>query len=438
MRTQCKKIEETFIKLEAQFLNILQACPAEMNIEAYTKQHRDVRELKENSKHSLDGSKTALKRLDVLTQNISKDKNDFEAAQKVAAQRQKEEEEKAAREATAREAAAAANVVPTQIALVQPHQEVKQVINVQENSDTKTLYNNYKQLLVNTRNATRLLEETPGLQQVRFALKLVINNAINLLNEKNKTTLIDGHKKLMSLLSGQRCSTSKGDVSVTDHVQAVDWCRLKIAEKLIDRCDKEQSVTFYVAALTIAIWQQFPEFGEIFKAVLYKECPFLIPFKPPMINNMSNEDFMQSWGFRLNDNGTCESHTYYESRTTKFAGLLAALWITHSKNGNGPNPFGIENGWRYLAMVFNNPPDTNYLHILGKILETTGSALHQAYGKQFVKLMFFLKDRYIPAVQSSVDEETSAPFNRLRETVMKFFTESRFAEPKGKLTPGYW
>lgn len=89
-------------------------------------------------------------------------------------------------------------------------------------------------------------------------------------------------------------------------------------------------------------------------------------------------------------------------------------------------------------MVFNNPPDTNYLHILGKILETAGSALHQAYGKQFIKVMLFLRDKYIPAVQSSVDEETSAPFNRLRETLMKFFTENRFAEPKGKLTPGYW
>lgn len=320
MRTQIKNIEETFIKLEAHFLNILQSCPPEMNVEAYTKQHRELRNLKESSKNSLDGSKLALKKLDALTQNLNKEKNDFEAAQKIAAQRQREDEEKAAKEAAAREAAA--NIVPTPIVLIQPHHEVNQVTNVEESSDTRTQFSNYKQLLTNTRNVTRLLEETPGLQQVRFALKLVINNAINLLNEKNKTTLLDGHKKLMNLLSGQRCSTSKGDVSVTDHVQAVDWCRLKIAEKLIDRCDKEQSVTFYVAALTIAIWNQFPEFGEIFKAVLYKECPFLIPFKPPMINNMSNEDFLQSWGFRLNENGTCESHSHYESRTTKFAGKL--------------------------------------------------------------------------------------------------------------------
>jgi hypothetical protein len=119
-------------------------------------------------------------------------------------------------------------------------------------------------------------------------------------------------------------------------------------------------------------------------------------------------------------------------------GLIAALWITPSKNGNGPNPFNIENAWYYLASVFNNPPDTNYLHILEKILETAGSALHQSFGSQFIKIMLFLRDKYIPAVQSSVDEETSASFNRLRDTVMKFFAESRFAEPRGKLSPGYW
>jgi hypothetical protein len=323
MRMQIKKIEETFIKLEAHFLNILQACPSEMNVENYTKQHKEVRNLKESSKSSLDGSKTALKKLDALTQILSKDKNDFETALKAraAAQQQREEEERAA--TAAREAAvareAAANVVPTPIVLVQPHQQVNQVTS-NESVDLRQKFNSYKQLLAHIKNTTKLLEETPGLQQVRFALKLVINNSINLLNEKNKTTLIDAFNKLKNLLSGQRCPTSKGDVSVTDHVQAVDWCRLKIAEKLIDRCDKEPSVTFYVATLTIAIWQQFPEFGEIFKAVLYKECPFLIPFKPPKINNMTNEQFMQSWGFRLNDNGICESHALYEKRTTNLAG----------------------------------------------------------------------------------------------------------------------
>ena len=64
--------------------------------------------------------------------------------------------------------------------------------------------------------------------------------------------------------------------------------------------------------------------------------------------------------------------------------------------------------------------------------------MHQVYGKQFVKLMMLIRDRYIPAVHSAVDEETSASFNRLRDTVNKFFIENKFNEPKGRVILGYW
>lgn len=439
MRVQMKKLDESFSAMDAEFLTTLQSCSPDMKvIEAYKQLYNEVRSLKDSQKNSVDGSKIALSKLEALAQSLTKDRSEFEASLQARIAAQKEAEEKQKLEEEEARKAVEASIVPKPIVLIQPQHTVNQITTTDESSDSKTFYNHYKKLLIDMRNQTKLLDETPGLQQVRFALKLVISNNINLLNEKNKETLIKGHEKLVLLLSGQRLPTTKGDVSVNDHIQAADWCRIKIAEKLIDRCDKEHSVTFFVAALIVSLWQKFPEFGEILKAVLYRECSFLIPFKPLMLNNQSREDFLQSWGFRLNENGSCEAHSYYESRTTKFAGLLAALWITHAKNGEGPNPFGIENGWKYLASVLNNPPDANYLHILGKVLEVAGSSLHQAYGQQFVKLMEFLRDNYIPAVQSSVDEETSAPFNRLRDTMMKFFTEKRFADPKGRLIPGYW
>jgi len=71
------------------------------------------------------------------------------------------------------------------------------------------------------------------LHQIRFALKVAINNSINLLNEKNRTTLVDRYQMLFTLLSGQRVNTPKGSIAVTEHNEAPDWCRLKIAEKLI-------------------------------------------------------------------------------------------------------------------------------------------------------------------------------------------------------------
>lgn len=439
LRENLRRLDETFSKQESIFIKTLQTCTPDMAaiIDNYKKQHKDIKNIREACKSSVEGMKNVLAKLENLTQNFIKEKTEFEnllkARQAAAAQKELEEKQKAA------EAAAAAEEASKQAILNQQQQQQQPQI-VDENTSQNEHFKQYsecRKLLATKKSQTKVLDETPELQQIRFALKFAVNNSINLLNEKNKNTLIDGFQKLINLLSGQRISTAKGNVAITDHNEAADFCRLRIAEKIIDRCDKEPGLIFYAAALAIALWQKYPDFGEIFMALLYKECPFLMPFKPPMLKNQSNDDFLQSWGFRLVD-GKCESHTNYTSRTTNFAALLSALWITQPRRGESANPFDIENGWRFLASVLNTTPDTNFLHILGRVLEIAGSTLHQIYGRQFVKLMMTIRDFYLPAVHNNVDEETGASFNRLRDMIAKFFTENKFEEPKGKLMPGYW
>lgn len=187
----------------------------------------------------------------------------------------------------------------------------------------------------------------------------------------------------------------------------------------------------------IGLWQKFPDFGEIFKALLFRECPFLMPFKPNKLANQSNEQFLESWGFRINNN-MCEDHVHYEGRTTKQAALLAALWITFPRRGENTTSFNIRYGWKYFSNLLNSTPDTNYLHIIGKLLEIAGFMFQRVYGKQFYKLMILIRDKYLPVVHMSIDEETSASFNRLKDTVMTFFAENKFPEPQGYLISGYW
>lgn len=200
---------------------------------------------------------------------------------------------------------------------------------------------------------------------------------------------------------------------------------------------------FYVAALTVALWQRFPDFGQIFLAKLFKECPFLLPYKPPKQNGQSDEDFLRTWGYRLietDSNKQPEQYIHYQARTSKFATLLAAVWITHSRRDEkAPNPCGIDNGWKYLASILRLEPDSMYLHLLDKILETAGATLHLTFGKQFVKLMLVLRDVYLPAVEPTVDESMRAAFNRLRNiTLAKFFKDNRFEQPKAKMNANFW
>ena len=449
LKEQIRKFDEVFGKQEAAFLSIIQACNLEMtpSIEIFKKQLNDIKISKEHHKSSLESAKLACIKLDALCQNLQREIKEFENRKVLQAQKEAEEKLAAAQLAAAPTPPPpppqkVESIVPIQIAAVQPRsQDQINQVPVESSpiqSEAFRIYNEYRQYLITKKEQTKRLDEMPELQQIRFALKFAINNAINMLNENNRTTLIDGYQKLFTLLSGQRVNTSKGSVAVTDHNEAPDWCRLRIAEKLIDRCDKEPSIVFYTAALTIALWQKFPDFGEIFKAMLYKECPFFMPFKPPKLNSQSNEEFLMSWGFRLT-NGICEGHVYYEQRTTKYAALLAALWISFPRKGESDiSPFDIRHAWMYFVNVLNNNPDSDYLHIIGKLLEISGFMLHQVYGKQFIKLMMLFRDKYIPAVHSAVDEETSASFNRLRDSVNKFFAENRFEEPKSRVILGYW
>lgn len=163
-----------------------------------------------------------------------------------------------------------------------------------------------------------------------------------------------------------------------------------------------------------------------------------MPYKPPQLNGQSDNDFLQSWGYRVIDDRP-EQYSLYQSRTAKLAALMAAIWITNSRRDEqAPHPFGIDNGWKFLVNILNSQPDPMYLHILDKILEISGSTMHLTYGRQFVKLMMGLRDHYLPSL-GAVDEGMAAAYNRLRQiTVAKFFQENRFAPPKGKLIPRYW
>lgn len=147
------------------------------------------------------------------------------------------------------------------------------------------------------------------------------------------------------------------------------------------------------------------------------------------------EEFQQSWGYR-----GLEKAFAYQKRTARYAGLMAAIWITYKRRDeHAPHPFGIDHGWKFLTDVFNSPPEPMYLHVLDKIFVIAGSTLHAAYGKQFVKMMFVLRDRYLPAVSTKIDDDTKPVIDRLRnERVKTFFEENRFPDPTGKLVVNYW
>lgn len=244
LRDSLKKLEDHFSKLDASFNKIVAQCDADMSpiVDIYKKQFEDLKAQKISNRSSLDGLKNVCVKGEEMCHSLLKHCKEFDVQSKARKAQKEEEERQAAENRRAdeeRQAAEQAKAqLPTakQVAQVQPFTtaEVPQTRPAQQ-SETSRYYYGLMQLLNNKQTSTRQLTETRELEVIRFALKFAVNNPVNMLNEKNKTTLTEGFQKLHNLLTGQRISTSKGAVSITDHPEANDWTKLRIAEKLIVR-----------------------------------------------------------------------------------------------------------------------------------------------------------------------------------------------------------
>lgn len=223
MRENLRRLDEQFDKLESSFHKILQCCSIETATitDMFKKSLIDIKGQK-NANRSLESSKNACRKAEELCHSLLKTKKEFEA-QKA----QKEEEQLRAHA----QALAAQEAALIQQEIDQQARAVASQVNIQLEDGSH--FNQLMQFLIDKQNATKELSEAAALQELRFALKLAVNNPINMLNEQNKSTLEESFHKLHSLLSGKVVTTTKGNVSTAHHHEASDWIKLRIAEKLI-------------------------------------------------------------------------------------------------------------------------------------------------------------------------------------------------------------
>lgn len=245
--------DEEFAKLEGSFIIIMQSCHPEMKsiVEMYKQQVEKIKAQKDGGQKTLDVIKNALNQLNSICEILLKQRCEYEeqlkAKQLLAQEKAQKEHDEAVKAEEAKARAIQAAEVPIQVQVVKPMpssrdprtqaQEVQQPVLSHAPSslqhDNTHRYNQLIQFYSEKNNSTRDLAEGQQFIQLRFAIKHAIANPINMINEKNRTTLVEGFQKLHALLSGQRVSTPKGEISISDHPQAGDWSKILIAEKLI-------------------------------------------------------------------------------------------------------------------------------------------------------------------------------------------------------------
>lgn len=207
--------------------------------------------------------------------------------------------------------------------------------------------------------------------------------------------------------------------------------------------------------MLVALWQRFPELGQLFLAQLYKECPYLLPIFLPQREGQSDREYYSSLGCRYDDQGVREDLSVYMKRITGFTRLYAAIVVTQTRRGETKvHPQGLKEAWNFMASFMNlgeffiyndlavkyklyffisEPlPDISAL-IIFEFLQVAGDLLQQTFGQQFKKMILAIHEQYIPKLDGSGSHKS-----RLEAFIVKFLNDGKFEEAGEALPPNFW
>ncbi|KAH8233324.1 hypothetical protein KR026_006833, partial [Drosophila bipectinata] len=371
-------------------------------------------------------------------QRLQKEKEEAEARQ--TQQQQQQQAEEAAKAAAAQAAAAKTEVQPTAAkpAVGAPSADISTSY---VHPERLKFYNEILALYQTKVDAVKPLQTEESLKQYRTGCQRAINLPLNAISAVSPQHLSNNFDKLYTFFAGQPVKLLNGaSMTINDHPLARDYCLLLMAKKFVSQTETAISsnpqAAFPFASVIVTFWKLLPDFGKIFLAYLYKESPFLVPYVIPQQQGQSPEQYLKMIGYRLTDN-ELEKPDMYLKRQTGIARLYAAVMITPGRKADGPEHcFGLEEGWRWLAhMVHVKPlPDVSATLIM-EILQTLGFELLRTYGKQFVKLLCFIQNTYMPQLAA---HDEGGPKTRLEMILGKFLREGQIPQAVGVLPPGFW
>ncbi|EDV59495.1 nucleoporin GLE1 [Drosophila erecta] len=308
--------------------------------------------------------------------------------------------------------------------------------------DRLKFYNDILALYQSKVDAVKPLQTDESLKQYRTGCHRAINLPLNAISAVSPQHLAQNFDKLYSFFAGQPTKVvNAATITINDHPLARDYCMLLMAKKFVSQtetaiCSNPQAA-FPFASVIITFWKLLPDFGKVFLAYMYKESPFLVPYVIPQQPGQTPEQYLKTIGYRLTDKNELEKPDIYLKRQTGIARLYAAVIITQGRKAAGPDQcFELDEGWLWLTHMVNVKPlpDISATMIM-EILQTLGFELWRTYGKQFVKLLVYIQNIYMPQL-AAYDE--GGPKTRLEMLLAKFLRERQIPQAVGVLPPGFW
>ncbi|XP_055692848.1 mRNA export factor Gle1-like [Lutzomyia longipalpis] len=284
------------------------------------------------------------------------------------------------------------------------------------------------------------LTKDESLKKFRFNCQKAINIPVNAISGVSAAHLKDKYDKLACLLSGNTAPCGDEQINAGAHPLGKKFCMVLLAKKFVNQGDtmvaSNPKAAYPIAAVIVALWQKFPDFGDLFLAHAYRECPYLVPYFIPQFEGQSTEEYYRALGYKTT-NDTQEPQDMYLKRMSGIARLYAAIFITKPRMGETQsNPHCLKNGWMWLCNVLNMDPLPDICAtVLLEVLQIVGDEMIRVYGRQFLKLIFVIHNQYLPKLKL-VDE--GGPRVRLEVLLAKVMKEGKFDQPEGVLHPNFW
>lgn len=304
----------------------------------------------------------------------------------------------------------------------------------------KTFLENYEQSL-------EALINDDKMKKFRFDCQKAVNVPVNAISPLNSVHLEDKLYRLSRLLQGHSVQVGNGQVSASSHGLGIKFCTNLLAKKFVRQGEHTVSskpeAAFAIAAVIVALWVSFPDFGKLLLAHFQRTCPYLIPAFMPQVEGQSNEDYYRMLGYLYSDDGKVEPQDKFLKRMSGVMRLYAAILITPLRRGyqNSPktHPIGLRESWRWLAASLNLEPRPDIsATLIFDFLEITGSAMYQNYGKQFQKILLLICKEYFPRIEKVTPEGCGGPVCRLKAFLERILKEGRIPSPDGALPHNFW
>ncbi|KYM76071.1 Nucleoporin GLE1 [Atta colombica] len=281
--------------------------------------------------------------------------------------------------------------------------------------------------------------QSPATKKFRFECQKAINIPVNAISGVSEQHLRDKYDRLQNLLTGQLLP------NVTHHPQGVIFCKNHLAKKIVSQGEtlvsSKPEMAFPVAMIVVALWNEHPDFGELFLAHLHEACPFTIPIFLQQQEGQSNEDYYKSLGCKYSEDGTVEKQDKFLKRMSGLIRLYASITVTKQrKNVTKIHPYGLQHSWRWLAAVLNIEPRADICDLCATLildmLEVAGNVLWTAYPKQFYKLLTLLMEQYFPRMRH-VAGGGGGPLVRLEEFLNNALSTGFIRLADGMLPPNF-